>query len=241
MKSIIHIAKNMKTIHIFSLALLALTITLTSCSDGEDGTNGLDGTNGIDGVNGQDGQDGANGKDGANAAGYDQLARYGHISLQLEGTRPDGEPFQDTAVFKFTSVTDPYGNLKNNWVSEAGDYGFATTRFLSAPDNAFQSSYVAMALSVEDLGGPGEQLTDLYFELSDYTVIGEDNRYFQLFFLDTPAEAILSDLSFEENADGNHLVYTVSFTQQAEENSSGHELHVTATVDVRDLELIPTL
>ncbi|WP_318344029.1 hypothetical protein [Flagellimonas baculiformis] len=231
----------MKTIRIFNMAILALAIAMASCSDGEDGTNGMDGIDGIDGTNGQDGQDGANGKDGANAAGYDQLAKYGHISLQLEGTRPDGVPFQDTAVFKFTSMVHPYGNLNNNWVSEADDYGFVTTRFLSAPGDVFQSSYVTMGVSVEDLGGAGEQLTDLYFELYDYTVIGEDNTYFQLFFLDTPAEAILSDLSFEVNADGNHLVYTVSFTQQAGENSSGHDLHVTATVDVRDLELIPTL
>ncbi|MDF0714640.1 collagen-like protein [Muricauda sp. 334s03] len=56
----------MKNLKLFSMAILAMAITLASCSgsDGEQGIPGEDGTDGINGVDGADGNDGADGADG---------------------------------------------------------------------------------------------------------------------------------------------------------------------------------
>ncbi len=50
---------------LFGFALMALSLTLTSCGkDGDDGLDGAVGAQGIPGTDGQDGQDGQNGADG---------------------------------------------------------------------------------------------------------------------------------------------------------------------------------
>ena len=74
----------------FILWTLYYLLCITSCSDGDNGTNGVNGVDGIDGINSTDGKHGTNGQDGTNAVGYDELAKYGHVSLQLEGIRADG-------------------------------------------------------------------------------------------------------------------------------------------------------
>lgn len=56
----------MKNLKLFSVAILAMAITLASCSgsDGETGPQGLAGADGTDGINGVDGVDGVDGADG---------------------------------------------------------------------------------------------------------------------------------------------------------------------------------
>ncbi len=51
-----------KTMKLFGIAFMALSLTLTSCS--KDGDDGLDGAQGEQGIPGTDGQDGEDGEDG---------------------------------------------------------------------------------------------------------------------------------------------------------------------------------
>ena len=65
-------------------------------ADGADGADGVDGTDGVDGADGADGVAGANGSDGVDGedgVGLNDLAKFGAISMNLSGTRPDEVEF----------------------------------------------------------------------------------------------------------------------------------------------------
>ncbi|MBS9463396.1 collagen-like protein, partial [Flagellimonas sp. 389] len=88
----------MKILKLLGIALCALSLCTVSCApeDGADGTNGKKGIDGDNGQNGTNGTNGENGKDGAHGAGYEELAKYGHVTMVLEGTRTDNVAFKDS-------------------------------------------------------------------------------------------------------------------------------------------------
>ncbi|MBS9462378.1 hypothetical protein KIM67_08155, partial [Flagellimonas sp. 389] len=88
----------MKLLKLLGIALCTLSLCTVSCApeDGADGTNGIDGNNGKKGQNGTNGTNGENGEDGANGTGYGELAKYGHVTMVLEGTRTDNVAFKDS-------------------------------------------------------------------------------------------------------------------------------------------------
>ncbi len=196
----------MKNIYLRTILLFALALLLTNCTpedgidgingingidgiagvDGTDGENGSDdadfenGANGIDGENGADGvdgEDGVNGTDGGNGLGFDELTKYGSITMTLDGTRLDDVAFTDTAVFKFTPVNNYHTSSLVS--TELSELEFTLLRFISAPDDVFQSSLLNLGLTVIDAG---EETQAFEFDLgiNQYAVISDDNKFFSV-------------------------------------------------------------
>lgn len=246
----------MKLIRLFGIAMLLLGMGMTSCSieDGKDGIDGIDGVDGQDGLNGIPGQDGADGQDGApgqdgadgkDGAGLEELAKYGFITLELSGTRPDNLPFEDSAIYQFSPIDpDDFDEYNIVIITQNGDdtqYFFNFRRFLSSPENTYTINYIDWELTVNNLGQETESVQDVVFTYK-HGVIGDDYKYFMLNdeYVSGGAgvsEMVFTDMVFDPNA-GNHLTFSYAFTVDAVNNDSGHELSVSGTVDINLLELI---
>lgn len=187
--------------------------------------------------------------DGENGIEFDDLVQYGAISVNLEGTRPDGVPFTDTAVFQFlpTDVFDINGddgdgtfNLVTSEINgEDVIHEFGFGRFLGTPDNFFQGTTAEIFLEVTNLDAGN--IGDFFLEVNRYSVIGEDNKFFafeDFFAHDGPGVTNfkLSDLVF--NDDTNRLSFTFSFDVDADNNSTDHDLKVSGSVDITIFEEI---
>jgi len=232
------------------LAILALSISLVSCSDGEDGTNGINGIDGVDGLDGIDGQDGANGQDGTdgqngqNGAGYDELAQYGYISMTLSGTRPDDVPFEDESTFKFIDGNNMSEGSNEYSIAEQPDqilYDFSALRFLTVPDNTYNNSWVGFFLVFSNIGETDEEVLLASYAIIDYAIIGEDNKFFIInnefgSGMNGTSEFEFTDLAFEDET--GHLTFSYSFTIDGANNSSGNELTVSGEADLYLLEEI---
>jgi len=233
----------MKINKLIGLAILALSISMVSCS-GEDGQDGINGINGIDGQDGADGQDGQNGENGE---GFDEMSQFGSISLNLSGTRPDGEAFEDSAVFKFAGLDGdfPEGGGNTMIIQEGQDfttYPFRIFRFLTTPDDDVNKSFTGLSLVFSNLGEADESLLFGEFILNKYTVKGDDYKYFVMTDsyqsgANGTSEFEFTDLTFDAE-DNNHLSFSYSFMVAANTNSSEHELAVSGEVDVYILEKI---
>ena len=242
----------MKLIRLFGAAILAMSITLASCSgeDGKDGINGIDGIDGKDGLNGQDGTDGTDGQDGQdgqNGVGFDEMVQYGSVTLNLSGTRPDGVAFEDTNTFKFTPPDGDFLNNNNHLVeTDLGNndinYYFEFTRFLSTPDNINNNSHIYWGLDIDNIGEATELLNGAAIYLDSYAVIGDDSKYFTLTDYFGSGNNGVSDFQFTDlifdAEDNNHLTFSYSFEVLAANNDSGNDLTVSGTVDVYLLEEI---
>nr|WP_293296598.1 hypothetical protein [Allomuricauda sp.] len=259
----------MKISKLFGIGLLTISVSLTSCSDGEDGAPGLsgiscwdtnaDGINDADedinqdgefnaldcqGLNGQDGEDGMDGTDGE---GFDEMSQFGSISLNLSGTRPDGEAFEDSAVFKYAGLDGdfPEGGGNTMIIQEGQDfttYPFRIFRFLTTPDDDVNKSFTGLSLVFSNLGEAGESLLFGEFILNKYTVIGDDYKYFVMTDsyqsgANGTSEFEFTDLTFDAE-NNNHLTFSYSFSVDAANNDSGNELNVSGEVDVYLFELI---
>jgi hypothetical protein len=259
----------MKISKLFGIGLLTISVSLTSCSDGEDGAPGLSGiscwdTNG-DGINdaeedinqdgefnaldcqGLNGQDGEDGMDGSDGEGFDEMSQFGSISLNLSGTRPDGEAFEDSAVFKFAGLDGGFFDDGGNTIliEEGQDfiaYSFGIFRFLTAPDDSVNRSYSGLSLVFSNLGEADESLLLGILSLNEYAVIGDDYKYFVMTDsfqsgANGTSEFEFTNLTFDRE-NNNHLSFSYTFTVAANANSTGHELAVSGEVDVYLLEKI---
>ncbi|TAI46999.1 hypothetical protein [Flagellimonas allohymeniacidonis] len=220
------------------LALMAVTLCLTSCT-GEDGADGIPGMDGAPGATGATGATGDMGATGENGVGFDELTKYGHIGLKLEGTRPDNVAFQDSTAFKFYSVSGEYMYYINNLsISEEGEditHDFDFQRFLSAPDDVYQSSYIYFDLVITNLGESDEVIDYLEIEINGYTVLGQDNKYFVIDDIHRLGDIgvtdfVLTDLVFDDET--NHLTFSYSLNVDAENNDSENDLSISGEVDV---------
>ncbi len=195
------------------------------CSSCEDGENGLDGIDGIDGVNGSDGE---------NGVGFNELSKFGAITMNLEGTRPDGVPFTKTDVFKFIGVEDI--DFENTVFTDPDTslLEFDTVRFLSTPDEEFQGSEVEVFAEVTN---PGEQNQEIliFIGITDYAIIGDDLSFFRFddsFETDDTGVSNVSITNFNFNNETNAFTISFSFDVDAANNSTGNDLSVSGEVDV---------
>lgn len=231
----------MKSLKLTTILLLVLCLGTVSCSDGEDGAQGPQGIQGEKGdagdtgAQGTQGETGTDGTDGENGAGYDELTQYGYITMNISGTRPDGVPFEDTATFKFTTAENPVSNISEN---DNVTY-FTTMRFLSTPDDVYQSSSIFLSLAILNFEEEDMEMGLEEFYLNSYPVVGEDHKYFILNTENINFLLIgdIENLTFDA-ADRNHATYSYSMVLPAENNSSGHELQVSGEVDVYLLEKV---
>ncbi|MDF0718307.1 hypothetical protein PY092_19260 [Muricauda sp. 334s03] len=247
----------MKSKIFFKCMLPMLCIAFNSClvedgEDGIDGIDGVDGKNGIDGIDGQHGQDGAEGPEGPqgesgeDGAGLEEMAQYGWISMNLNGTRPDDVAFEHSTEFKFAPVdaTD-FGDYNIVTATPMGDdteYFFNFRRFYSSPDGTYNITYFDWEVTITNPGQDTEAVGLIETSLNNYGVVGDDNKYFILDdSYDSDGEGVsgmeLTNVVFEpENR--NHLSFSYSFSVDAANNGSGHELNVSGEVNVFLVELI---
>ncbi len=224
----------MKLIKLFGIAVLALGVTMTSCSI-EDGKDGVDGIDGADGKKGH----------GLDGVGLEELAKYGFLTLELSGTRPDNIPFEDSAIYRYSPIDpDDFDEYNIVIIAQNGNdtqYFFNFRRFLSSPEGTYTINYIDWELTVVNLGEETENIESVVFDFK-HGVVGDDYKYFMLD--DTyesggvgVSEMTFTDLTFDPNA-GNHLTFSYAFSVAAANNGSGNDLNVSGTVDINLLELI---
>ncbi len=217
----------MKKVSILFVSLMILSLGLVSCSDGEDGLPGPNGSPGQPGANADKGAPGTDGTNGEDAIGYEELTQYGSVTVNLQGTRPDNIPFDDSVEFKFsnTEVIDGI-NVQDNLTE------FSIVRFLSTPDNAYQNTHQTTKLDIANLGEANEVLDDFTFTIENLPIVGADNKYFvlNLAFIQNNPTDIIQNFAFDPV--DNHLTYSYEFIVNALSNSSGFDLTVSGEVDV---------
>ncbi len=233
--------KHSKIVYFLSFVLMFAAVSCSDGEDGADGINGIDGINGTNGTNGANGVDGVNGQDGQDGQGFNELTKFGYITMNLEGTRLDGVEFTDSITFPYTAVKPdifgfPINALQISDEGEDTGYIFSILRFLSNPENAFQNSTIGFGLGMVNLGEENEQIVDAFFSIDDYAVIGEDNKYFSMegdYELGDNAALIdseISDLSFDFET--NRLVFSYRFEVLDTDNPTGNNLIITGMADV---------
>lgn len=199
-----------------AIALTMIALFITSC-DGEDGKDGL---------------------------GLEGLTKYGSISISLEGTRADGAPFTDSNVFRFTSVEGSDYEDHNSVIKSGTDLEFNVLRFLSAPDDVYQETYLDIDLAVTDAGLPTESISFDYLEIYNYAVIADDLSYFVMDDYHYPSDGTssgitnLSITNYSFNDATNKLKFDFSFVVDGANNETGNQLTVRGAVDVNVLEEI---
>ncbi|WP_271784221.1 hypothetical protein [Aquimarina algiphila] len=230
----------MKNFFLRTIVICALGLLSANCEDGDIGPAGQDGIVGIDGV---DGTDGINGTNGQNGVGFDELTKFGSITLTLEGTRPDNIPFTKTDEFKFTSVEDI--DRDNNVEIGENNLDFKIERNLSVPDSDFVGSRIKIFLEFTD---PGEVDEIIEFELSvdDYTMIFDDLTYFGFngdFNNNRTEITNFSVTNFNFINETNTVTFSFSFDVDAANNDTGNDLAISGEVnvivveDIDDIEL----
>ncbi|UII76930.1 hypothetical protein LV716_03845 [Flagellimonas sp. HMM57] len=231
----------MKISKLLGIAFFALSLCTVSCTP-EDGADGTNGKNGIDGDNGQNGANGTNGEDGedgAHGAGYEELAKYGHVTMVLEGTRTDNVAFKDSTSFRFTPVDIGSIDGTNEFSTDDQiDYYFQFTRFLSAPDDVYQNSRILFYVLIDNLGEEDQSFVGGGITLRSYAVIGDDDQFFTIDGLFDPLFAPddinieLTDLAFDLETKHLTFSYSLDITADADNNPTGHPLTITGDADV---------
>ena len=164
--------------------------------------------------------------------------------MSLDGTRPDGLPFTNSEVFRFTPVDGDDLSDYNAMYRSGDDLDFYVARYLSSPDDTMQDTYVEFNLYVTDAGLPTETISLEDFDIQDYAVIADDLTYFVMddyFRLYDPISWGISNISvtnysFDDTT--NRLRFDYSFVVDGVNNDSDNELTITGTVDVLVLEEI---
>ncbi|MBS9464411.1 hypothetical protein KIM67_18490, partial [Flagellimonas sp. 389] len=168
-----------------------------------------------------------------------ELAKYGHVTMVLEGTRTDNVAFKDSTSFKYTSL-DLFSNQV--FTDDQIDYSFSFVRHLSTPDDAYQDSKIEFGIKINNLGEEDQSVSDKTVSLDSYTVVGDDNKYFIMdSFFDPILEpekvtVAFTDLAFDPET--NHLTfsYSIDVAKDFFNNPTGNPLTITGNVDVIVLE-----
>ncbi len=169
-----------------------------------------------------------------NGTGFEELTKFGSITLTLSGIQPNNIPFTNSETFKFAALKPG----DNKLLIKDGFADFAMTRFLNTPDDAYQGSRVMIGLGIDNFKA-AQTFSYFILILGDYAVISEDLTYFEMRkeFEDTDGEVSnfnFSNYSFNEQT--NHLIFSFSFDVAAAANYTGNDLSVSGEVDVIVME-----
>ncbi|NDV43331.1 hypothetical protein [Flagellimonas sediminis] len=222
----------MKAMKLFGMVALIVGMTLISCS-GDDGKDGMDGIDGVNGTNGQDGTDGTNG------IGFDELTRYGSVTLELNGNRPDGITIDYSTIFKFTQTNGE--TYSSNILHQDKDVFLQFTRFYSSPDDYYNGNFIHFYIQISNFGETTQAINYSEVQIQGHPVIGTDNKYFildDLYESNTNGTSEIEYTDFNFDPDDNHLTFNYSFFVDASANDSTHPLHVKGSGDVYLLEEI---
>ncbi|MBS9462377.1 hypothetical protein KIM67_08150 [Flagellimonas sp. 389] len=237
----------MKLFRLCTIAICALALCTISCSDGEDGTDGIDGIEGKDGDNGSNGTNGVNGQNGQDGVGFDELTKFGDITVQLVGTRPDDEPFSDSKTYRFAPVEAGVLNSTNDVqifpFGGGATYQFQIARFYANPDDIHNDNFISFYILINNVGEEDESLLNATITINNHAVI-DDGKFFIMndFFSSGMPNTLIPEFEFSDMAfdpDTNHLSFAYRLLATADGNSSENDLTVTGAVDVTLLEQIP--
>ncbi|UII76929.1 hypothetical protein LV716_03840 [Flagellimonas sp. HMM57] len=234
----------MKLFRLCTIAICALALCTISCSDGEDGTDGIDGINGEKGKNGSNGTNGVNGQNGQDGVGFDELTRFGDITIQLVGNRPDGKEFSDSRTFKFTPVEADAISYSNSltYNGNPNSLEFEFRRFYANPDNDYQDNYIDFYILVDNPGEEDEFVQVAELSLRNHTIIGDDGKFFEISEKFKLGDIVVvpafefSDMAFDP--DTNHLSFAYRLLVTGDGNNSENDLTISGEVDVTLLEQI---
>lgn len=214
---------------IFTIATAGLIFT--ACEDGEPG---------IAGAQGGKGEKGDTGDNGENATGYSEATQYGAIAIRYKGIRIDNVPFDKTINFKY-APTGP--DLTGN--STVWDYNYDQT---DLEFSVFRHSSVVISERGADGGGSNNTVgfmlrvfddgeRESYIQIfNNVAIISDDFKFFTLFIGENQfsVSETVSDYSF--NSATGELKFKFETTFPANENPTGHELTLSADVNVKVLE-----
>ncbi|MEM7484147.1 MAG: hypothetical protein AAF348_02965 [Bacteroidota bacterium] len=231
----------MKLLRLCTIATFALALCTISCSDGEDGTDGIDGIDGKNGDNGSNGTNGVNGQNGQDGVGFDDMTKFGDITVLLNGTRPDGKEFTDSRTFKFTPVQADAIASSNDVFIFGNSHEFQIRRFYANPGNPLQENYIDFYILINNLGEEDEFLLSVTMSVRNHAVVGDDGKFFRISDSFTLGDAVVPEFEFSDlvfDPDTNHLSFSYRLLVTAEGNNSGNDLTITGEVDVTLLEQI---
>jgi hypothetical protein len=183
---------------------------------------------GCTGKTGDPGPAGNNGANGATGPGFDRAVKYGNILLYLNGKTPNGDAFQDTLDFKFSS-----GNLNESEFQSfaADDKSYYLKRFLVLDDYSTNGSIEPdLRITVSGVD------TVYRFECTlNTTVTTSDFKYFTFnnWFYNTDGSNFTNEHfdGFVHDPSKGHLYYRFGFTVDAGSNSTGYPLDVDGIVN----------
>ena len=207
-----------KFIRVFSIiGLVIATSSLCISCNPEDGVSGL---------NGVDGENGIIGENGENGIGFDNLVKYGSISLTMTGTRPDNNAaFTSTTDLKF-NPTELGQNDIYDYDTEDSDIEYYFTRFKNTPDSRENSS-ITLELDVSDDSPP-----ELVISFNQFSVLFEDLAYIEFrsqFYGSVENNFSISGYSFDETT--NNLKFSFTFDTD-NDIATGENLTISGDVDV---------
>ncbi|WP_431127807.1 hypothetical protein [Flagellimonas flava] len=184
------------------------------------------------------------GMDGESGESLEIMTQYGYITLNLDGTRPDDQPFENDATFKFLPVNGNFQLFYNH--VEAIDtpdgtvHDFVLRRYISTPGITPQDTFVEISFSIVDLGGTDELVQSGTFWLDHYAVIGADNKYFTIsanFDMEDNTVLNFQISNVDYNLETMHLTFDYSFTStDGDQNDTLHNLDISGSANVWLLE-----
>jgi hypothetical protein len=219
----------MKLLRFVLICTIASSALLAACA-GEDGDPGVAGTQGEQGDKGDAGADGENG------VGYDESTQLGNIVVTFKGTRPDDEPFEKTFDFKF-SPTGP----------DAADYALTVPFDNEGSTGRYFYLQRYSSVVIVDFADYGTN-NYVYFDFNKYDedesyivfyasvgFVSDDMKFFRISdnFADDFSN-VATDYSF--NSVTGELKFKYHAMMPADDNDTGHDLDVTADVNVKVLE-----
>jgi hypothetical protein len=227
-----------KAAKVILVACLGALVYSCTPEDGKDGTNGVDGPAGANGTNG------TNGTNGSNGVGFEEMLKYGTITVTTSGMTPSKKAFEQTNVFKFANV-----NASGSRVIKSENYlRFDLSRSLDVETDRGGASGFGLRLNIENLG-TAQESKDFYTEFTGLQIKTANSTFFG-FYGNFDNKPLPGDTNsnysnkivglkidgYDYDGKTGKLKFSFSYTVAADKNSTGNILTVKGQVDVIVLE-----
>lgn len=175
--------------------------------------------------------------DESNIIGLNDLTKYGSIKVTLEGTRPDGEAYEFTRNFRFTSSTGPEYSSSVNTGYDGDTYrNFEIIRYAGAINESWdgERNQVWLQFTAQEEEDT-QELVETYgdFEM-EFPVTTSDKQFFYVNEdIDLEVENV-SNYKYNENTGKLSFKYVQELTGQ--QTNSGFPLKVTIEINVTVFE-----
>lgn len=157
--------------------------------------------------------------------GLNDAAKYGKITVTLEGERPDGEDFKETKVFRFL----PEEGISYSSVEFDGNEYFYVQRQHGAVTNSHNDNYAALNFEAD-----GDEAVSGYFYMYTSIINDDDNTFFYMDDSFTINMDDVTSFTYNEETGKFRLKFTTELDEES--NSTGSDLKVTVDVDVTVFE-----